>query len=85
MIQDQLDLKEIEDFQVFRGNLVHKVLQELEVQVLPARQVYLEREEKRVMRDCLETRSLDHLADQVHKVSKDSKGLLVPQEYSTAI
>lgn len=37
------------------------------------------------MRDSLESHSLDHLGDQVHKVSKDSKGLLVPREYSTAI
>lgn len=82
--QDSLALKETEDCQVFRGHLVHQVLQELEVQVLLVHQVYLEREEKKVMRESLEAPTLDHLGEQVHQVPKESQDHLVPQEYLTA-
>lgn len=78
---DTLALKEIEDWQVFRGHLVHQVLQDWEDQVLRVHQVYLEREEKKVMRDSLDSPSLDYLEEQVHQVSKESQDLLVPQEY----
>lgn len=85
MIQDPLVLKETEDYQVFRGHLVHRVLQELEVQDLPVHKDCLENEEKRVMRDSLESHFLDHPGDPDQQDHKEYKDHLAPQDHSTVM
>lgn len=85
VILDHLVLKGTEELQVFKDHLAHKVNQDLEVQDHPDNQVYLEREERRVMKDGLDSPIRDHLAEQVLQVPRDSKGLLVLQEYLTVM
>lgn len=85
VILDHLVLKETEDLQVLKDHLVHQDYQEQEVQDHLVHQVYLEREERREMKASLEPLFLERLEGQGSQVPKDSKDLLVPQEYIMVI